>query len=224
MEDRPSISAGKTYVPNRYTVWMNPATLAEFASFQKSLEAQLADYLMRRAEERGLRFVGRPAVWLAADPRMRPERARVEARMMDHSAAESTWQQSQEPAPESAAGTSAIPTEQADYALLLRIGPRQIAMQGDQLTVGRGLENDIIVDDQQVSRSHARFANRGGRWMVEDLGSSHGTYVNGQRVQRTLLRAGDQVRVGATVLHLERLRVSSDSAASPPDLPPRGRT
>ncbi len=66
--------------------------------------------------------------------------------------------------------------------------------------VGREAE-DLQLNDPTVSREHVRLFPQNGEWIIEDLGSANGTYVNGVRLRRTLpLRQGDQVRVGSTLL------------------------
>jgi FHA domain len=72
----------------------------------------------------------------------------------------------------------------------------------DQLTLGREEGRaDLVLDDPGVSRLHARFAVDNGSVVVEDLGSSNGTYVNGQRISGPVeLGAEDEVQLGGTVL------------------------
>lgn len=72
------------------------------------------------------------------------------------------------------------------------------------LTIGRGLENHVVVDDLLVSRHHARLVPTGGGFDVQDLDSRNGTYINGQRITRGRLGEGDLLAVGHsryTVLH-----------------------
>ncbi len=76
---------------------------------------------------------------------------------------------------------------------------------GDELTIGRAEKCSVVLDDPYVSQVHARiFANNGG-FMVEDLGSTNGTYLNRQRITApTELQRGDRVKIGKTVLELRR--------------------
>ena len=62
--------------------------------------------------------------------------------------------------------------------------------------MGRHPESDIFLNDVTVSRQHCRFVLEEGRLMVEDSGSTNGTYVNDSRVDEAQLRAGDEVLVG----------------------------
>lgn len=66
--------------------------------------------------------------------------------------------------------------------------------------VGRHPTADFVLDDHLVSRRHFRLVQRGGAWEVEDLGSTNGTHLNGQRVRRAPLRDGDRIRAGETEL------------------------
>jgi ABC transport system ATP-binding/permease protein len=63
----------------------------------------------------------------------------------------------------------------------------------------------VILDDASVSRHHARLTPRGRYWVLEDLDSSHGVFVNGRRVAASLLRPGDQVRIGGVMARLARI-------------------
>lgn len=65
------------------------------------------------------------------------------------------------------------------------------------LQIGRGTSCDVVLADLAVSRRHARIRWQDEELVLEDLGSSGGTYVNGERVQRCSLRPGDVVRFGS---------------------------
>jgi pSer/pThr/pTyr-binding forkhead associated (FHA) protein len=62
--------------------------------------------------------------------------------------------------------------------------------------VGRHPESDIFLNDVTVSRHHCRFVTSGDELMVEDSGSTNGTYVNDERVDSARLSAGDEVLIG----------------------------
>jgi len=74
----------------------------------------------------------------------------------------------------------------------------------DELTVGRAAGCTVTLDDTYVSQLHARVFRRDGALHVEDLGSTNGTYVNGQKLTGAApLKRGDQVRIGSTVLEVD---------------------
>jgi len=66
----------------------------------------------------------------------------------------------------------------------------------DLTTAGRHPESDIFLDDVTVSRRHAEVRRAEGRFLVRDLGSLNGTYVNRERVDETELANGDEVQIG----------------------------
>ena len=71
---------------------------------------------------------------------------------------------------------------------------------GERMVVGRLNSCDVCLSDSNASRQHAAFVPEGAGWAIEDLGSTNGTWVNGQRVERLRLRDGDVVVVGVTEL------------------------
>jgi pSer/pThr/pTyr-binding forkhead associated (FHA) protein len=74
----------------------------------------------------------------------------------------------------------------------------------EPVSIGRHADNDIILADPQVSRHHAEIVMQGGRWVISDLGSANGSYVDGQRiVGPQVLNHGDLVRVGQTQFQVE---------------------
>jgi hypothetical protein len=75
--------------------------------------------------------------------------------------------------------------------------------ESEQLLVGRHPNCDVVVDEPSVSRRHAQLTYRDGAWVIQDLASTNGTLVNGERVGRTALRAGDIVTLGSLPILLD---------------------
>ncbi|HKY54829.1 MAG TPA: FHA domain-containing protein [Anaerolineales bacterium] len=90
------------------------------------------------------------------------------------------------------------------FQLIMRSGPTPGAvfnLGGDQLTVGRDSSNDIVINDAEISRRHARLTFQGGKYILEDLGSTNGTFVNGQRLAGPrVLKAGEVVSFGEQIV------------------------
>jgi pSer/pThr/pTyr-binding forkhead associated (FHA) protein len=85
------------------------------------------------------------------------------------------------------------------YALVVERGPRTgltFLLAKDNTTVGRHPESDIFLNDVTVSRHHCRFVLDESQLVVEDSGSTNGTYVNDERVDRSDLAPGDEVLIG----------------------------
>lgn len=70
----------------------------------------------------------------------------------------------------------------------------------DALSVGRGEDQDIVLDDQGASRSHAILVQQGGQWMIRDTGSANGLFLDGRRAGDGYLRPGMRVQIGHTTL------------------------
>jgi len=90
-----------------------------------------------------------------------------------------------------------------DRAMLLRmdgIGAGQVvSVAQTPFTMGRHATNKLPIDDDSISRFHARFVNEDGKYFVEDLGSRNGTFLQGKRIARAEIKDDDWVQLGARV-------------------------
>lgn len=87
--------------------------------------------------------------------------------------------------------------------LTVKIGDQVLqshSFDGDLLRIGRSRENDLVLDNLSVSRHHLQIRSHQGRYVLFDMNSSNGTYLNGARVTRKELLDGDQITVGKHVL------------------------
>lgn len=76
---------------------------------------------------------------------------------------------------------------------------------GTAILIGRSADASIDINDDYASSRHARVYSQDGEWIVEDLDSTNGTYVNGQQIQApTIIGLEDTIRIGRTQLMLER--------------------
>jgi hypothetical protein len=75
--------------------------------------------------------------------------------------------------------------------------------QQPELLVGRAQSCDVVLEDRSVSRRHARLVFRDATWVICDLDSTNGTFVNGVRVGRCQLRPGDRVLIGEQVVEID---------------------
>ena len=74
-----------------------------------------------------------------------------------------------------------------------------------QITLGRANDATLVLNDDYASSRHARIFPQDGQWIVEDLGSTNGTYLDRQKVTRPMpVPAGVPIRIGKTVLELRR--------------------
>jgi FHA domain len=105
----------------------------------------------------------------------------------------------------------------ANFQLVMRSGPTPgatFALEGDQLIIGRDVTSSIAIGDAEVSRKHARLTSQGGKYVIEDLGSTNGTFVNGQRLSGpVVLKPGDLVALGEQIV-LVYEGLASDAGAT----------
>jgi pSer/pThr/pTyr-binding forkhead associated (FHA) protein len=106
-------------------------------------------------------------------------------------------------------GTSSTTSPQPDLKatkLVVTAGDKtgtEIALSGRQLTLGRASDSDLIVDDEYASTHHAKLVFINGDWLVQDLDSTNGTFLDGQKVTTPMVvPMNTQVRVGQTTFEL----------------------
>ena len=71
---------------------------------------------------------------------------------------------------------------------------------GSKISIGRNEANQMLLPSQSVSSFHAQIYFEDGRYMLEDIKSTNGTYINGVRVDKKSLQPGDEIRISQTVL------------------------
>jgi hypothetical protein len=193
MENERTIGLGEVLAPNRYEVQLSPADFAGLKPFQKTLEKRLAEYLAQHAEEKQLALLSAPSVCLKPDPAVPDRRPRVVAALADQPG------QASLPAGFAAGFTSKVPVRKSVRApgALRGMADRHIhPLTAAVTSVGRNLDNDIILDDPRVSRHHAQLTQEGGLFRLQDMVSANGTWVNGARVSDRMLQDGDMVSFG----------------------------
>jgi Protein of unknown function (DUF3662)/Inner membrane component of T3SS, cytoplasmic domain len=209
-------------LPNEYRVYLNPKDFGPYESFGPTLVAELADTLRSRAVELGGNLAG--PVSLTVEPRdaIAAGEIYVEARLAPGADSGSGSAAAAGPSGTAAAAAGGeerrgvgsdtrIYRQGRPAAPRLRVlaGPagtagREFLLDRAELTIGRRLDQDIVIDDPSVSRSHARIYVTAGSVAVEDAGSTNGTAVNGRRLAggRVPVRDGDRLQIGSVVLQL----------------------
>ncbi|KAB1645285.1 FHA domain-containing protein FhaB/FipA [Gulosibacter chungangensis] len=137
----------------------------------------------------------------------------------ESNAAAAARPQPTQPAPQSAPAASSPPPSQGGQAqssnqgqpdrlskLVITSGPKrgfEIELGREPLSIGRARDADVCIQDDYTSTRHARLLNWDGAWMLQDLDSTNGTFINGERVSQPVeLRSGVSVRIGTTTFEL----------------------
>jgi len=233
MDDHKTISIHRVYVPDEYTVFLNPADREQFAAYETQMRNELAEYLVEHARREGYSLSARPLVLLETEPELvvgtfgiavstqsldgggRPDGDEPEA--YAPAAPEPSIPLPEPPpaAPPAPAGATMIYAPEEPVPIEPEPAPREetatLEWNGSTFTltdrvtvIGRSSECDIRLDDANVSRRHAEVRRIGDGYSVVDLGSTNGTEVNGQRIQETALMNGDVISVGTTRITFER--------------------
>ncbi len=93
------------------------------------------------------------------------------------------------------------PTPSTAYLIVIR---QVFALDKSKVKIGRGLGNDLIIDDPAVSRNHILITGGEGAFELEDLDSTSGTFLNREKISRGKLRSGDVVSLaGVSILFVE---------------------
>lgn len=210
MESHQTVSLAKTFVPNSYVVSLSAADFAQFEPYRRSLERDLAEALLGAARERGFTLLSFPSVEVEHDDDVATGDVRVSCALVDTSGDEVT------PSSPELGAVAAGHTMVLDRDALLHDRPRapkafltvpaerrRVPLGAEPLTIGRDVDNDLVLDDRRVSRRHSEIRSRLGRYTLYDLQSTNGTFVNGRRVAEIALSGGDRIQIGGTELVLE---------------------
>ncbi|MBV9837658.1 MAG: FHA domain-containing protein [Solirubrobacterales bacterium] len=214
MEDHKSFSVSRTYVPNEYRVYLSPRDRERFADYEDALASELAGYLLEHARRERLALLSRPVIEFETDDRLGLGEFGIQTRVVSPAA-----DQVQEPQPASearsgrtmvysAAGRMAEPLEERarlhQQTALLLIDGKRLVVGPAGVTLGRSRQCDVVLDDPNVSRTHAEIRPRGGSWVLSDLGSTNGSTVNGRRVEGPeVIKRGDEIELGTSVIRFE---------------------
>ncbi len=203
MESNQTISVRRIIVPHTYRVYLNPQDYREFSpALRRDVEREMATYLNDLATERNFTLLEHPRVLMEEDPAVtrRTIQVVIDTTVPDDAApADGTRVMSP-------TGHQRANVRNGKVARLLietTAGLHGIPLESTLLTIGRGLNNDIIIEDTRVSRNHAQLRYKSRHFWIADLGSTNGTFVNGERVSEADLRDGDVISLGGLELTFE---------------------
>jgi hypothetical protein len=176
-----------------YEVGLHPDDWAVINGQGAVLTEQLANYLLRLSKQAGLLFPGTPAIRFVPDLSVGRRRVAIQTAF---SASPSEITRSK---PFNREELGIHPLQEVDAYLIID-GQRHIALNQPLMTIGRRVDNDIVIESPSISRRHAQIRWRYGRFVIYDLGSQGGTMVNGQSVTESVLHNGDVISLSLVPL------------------------
>ena len=193
---------GRSFAPNQFALTLNPQAAQELLEQAPDIQGQLADGLVRAAKRSGYELSEEPHITLAADPTL----GRFEVRVISwHSSSPLEFTQSMS----KEQGTT--PGKIPGGAFLILDNGQHFPLDRPVINIGRRIDNQIVLEDQHVSRTHAQLRVRDGRFVLFDLGSTGGTKVNGRKVKQHILRPGDVITIASMRM------VYGEDPGGPPD-------
>lgn len=167
-----------------FTYWQKDPTLLEF----------LSKAMIEASQEAGIIFDQTPIINLSAVSNL----AVNESRVIVSSPTDIT--QTQALVPEKPAASSPATDPRPVNAFVIINGSRLYPLRLPVINIGRRADNHLIIDDPRVSRQHAQLRATRGRYIIFDLNSTGGTFVNGQRINQQSLHPGDVVSLAGVAM------------------------
>ncbi|WP_108718654.1 DUF3662 and FHA domain-containing protein [Miniimonas sp. S16] len=190
MDDRAAAFRGRTVVPNTFAVELGENDHERIAEWgEDALAQEIQNAAAEHAREQGYSLVGPLDVTFATSPDLATGRFRVHSSTVR--AEGWTDAPAQRPAPE-------VP--EPPRLPVIDIDGRRYLLTAAVTVLGRGSESDIVVDDTGVSRRHLELRRTARGVVVTDLGSTNGTFVEGNRITAATLVDGNTVTFGRTRL------------------------
>jgi hypothetical protein len=187
---------GKIIAPDIYTIMVNPADLPAWQA-HVGLQDSLARILVEAAQESGVIFLNPPAIRLQADQEVPLKHIMVNAVRTDDKLTATAVVQIMTDQPKD----DKDPRPASAFLIVNgAIFPLRLVV----INIGRRLDNHLVIDDPRVSRAHAQLRAVHGHYVLFDLNSTGGTYVNGQRISQHAMKAGDVISLsGVPVIYGE---------------------
>jgi hypothetical protein len=234
MDENRMVSVSRTYAPNDFTIHLSKADEESIQAYQSALRDELIQYASTHAQSKNYHLMTPPRVRFVTEDSLRFGEFGVTAKLTggdgprEKGAPEDTSGQTRIFRTEKTGGgaqgedqgTSAISAEEArrhglareTVELVLEDGAYPLEGQGPW-SIGRSEENDIVIQDPNVSRRHARLLRSENGFVVEDLDSTNGTLLDGAPIGHERIENGDELTFGGITARFVR-RMEGQSSSS----------
>ncbi len=182
---------GTRIAPNVYTLIVHPDAVNRWRN--SDLISTLLQAIQTAGQESGLQFTTPPTITIITDNSLSQREARVMASNREEPMAETKGNPVEQ---EKAEEDNTIP----ESAFLIIEGVKVFPLKMPVINIGRRLDNQLTIDDPRVSRNHAQLRAIKGRFVLFDLNSTGGTFVNGRRTSQSVLYPGDDISLAGVAL------------------------
>jgi hypothetical protein len=232
MDEGRMVSISRTYAPNDFTVHLSKEDTESIRAYQASLKDELIQYASTHAENKNYHLMTPPRIRFETEDTLRFGEFGVTAKLtggdgprekgapQDTSGQTRIFRTEESAGGEIDQGTATISADEARRHGLAReivevvLGDEKHQLEGGgPWSVGRSQENDIIINDPNVSRKHARISRADNGFVVEDLGSTNGTLLDGAPIDRERIEGGDELTFGQSTARFIR-RIDSPGEES----------
>ena len=165
------------------SIWKEPSTLDI-----------LKNIITKAGKDTGLKFASQPTITITTDDSYAPGEISIVASHKLEPVADTQGM------PNTSNDRSEVSENIPENAFLIIEGVKVHPLNETVVNIGRRLENNLVIDDPRVSRNHAQLRAIKGRFVLFDLNSTGGTFVNGQRTSQTVLYPGDVISLAGVAL------------------------
>jgi Protein of unknown function (DUF3662)/FHA domain len=232
MDEGRMVSISRTYAPNDFTVHLSKEDTESIRAYQASLNDELIQYASTHAENKNYHLMTPPRIRFEIEDTLRFGEFGITAKLtggdgprekgapQDTSGQTRIFRTEESSGGELDQGTATISADEARRHGLAReivelvLGDERHQLEGrGPWSVGRSQENDILINDPNVSRRHARISRADNGFIVEDLGSTNGTLLDGAPIDRERIEGGDELTFGQSTARFVR-RIDSPGEVS----------
>jgi pSer/pThr/pTyr-binding forkhead associated (FHA) protein len=185
-------TGNENLAPNLYVIVANPANLSRWRQ-EPGLLNGLAHALEVAGNEAGIKFSSKPSLSTSADSSLGDNEVRVLGTFTTEETSETQGMQLD---PADNIPNNGIPHN----SFLILNGTQIIPIDQSVINIGRRLDNHVVIDDPRISRNHAQIRAIKDRFVVFDLNSTGGIYVNGDRINQCVLYPGDVISLAGVTL------------------------
>lgn len=192
IQQNSKMTGGETTIPDTYTLVLHPETAKVWED--KGLLTVILHSLQTVAQEAGFKFTIAPIVTFSTNDKFHINDVEILTSHRVETMAETNA------TPLDTGSLDSVEEQIPENSFLIVEGVKIYPLTLPVVNIGRRMDNQLVIDDPRVSRNHAQLRAIKGRFIVFDLNSTGGTFVNGQRTSQSVLYPGDVISLAGVAL------------------------